>query len=170
MRVAALGLGADCAGQGPAAAARLRFEIAERVEPYEHAALRRLIIPGIIVFEGRLHRLELGEPIAWPHRPAERAIMLGREMARMNLLGDVEVKRPLVVSGSVGADHEPVEDLVGEVLIDDLRHVAGIDRKSTRLNSSHQIISYAVFCLKKKKKTRSNCSRKKKKKNKKKKH
>src|SRR5207244_9477469 len=29
------------------------------------------------------------------------------------------------------------------------------DRKSTRLNSSHQIISYAVFCLKKKKTTRS---------------
>src|SRR5258708_36154860 len=28
------------------------------------------------------------------------------------------------------------------------------DRKSTRLNSSHQIISYAVFCLKKKKKYR----------------
>src|SRR5947208_5825709 len=28
------------------------------------------------------------------------------------------------------------------------------DRKSTRLNSSHQIISYAVFCLKKKKKRR----------------
>src|SRR5258708_26129094 len=27
-----------------------------------------------------------------------------------------------------------------------------VDRKSTRLNSSHQIISYAVFCLKKKKK------------------
>src|SRR5258708_8641991 len=26
-----------------------------------------------------------------------------------------------------------------------------VDRKSTRLNSSHQIISYAVFCLKKKK-------------------
>src|SRR5258708_16792335 len=32
-----------------------------------------------------------------------------------------------------------------------LRSSAG-DRKSTRLNSSHQIISYAVFCLKKKKK------------------
>src|SRR5207244_11344151 len=30
------------------------------------------------------------------------------------------------------------------------------DRKSTRLNSSHQIISYAVFCLKKKKPKRSN--------------
>ena len=36
------------------------------------------------------------------------------------------------------------------------------DRKSTRLNSSHQIISYAVFCLKKKKK---NKHKKKKKKN-----
>src|SRR3989475_8099749 len=30
----------------------------------------------------------------------------------------------------------------------------GIDRKSTRLNSSHSQISYAVFCLKKKKKPR----------------
>src|SRR5258708_16832723 len=28
--------------------------------------------------------------------------------------------------------------------------IEGKDRKSTRLNSSHQIISYAVFCLKKK--------------------
>src|SRR5947208_9428994 len=34
------------------------------------------------------------------------------------------------------------------------------DRKSTRLNSSHQIISYAVFCLKKKK-TQSEPNRKK---------
>src|SRR5438034_6279682 len=30
----------------------------------------------------------------------------------------------------------------------------GRDRKSTRLNSSHTVISYAVFCLKKKKKTK----------------
>src|SRR5438034_8412739 len=33
------------------------------------------------------------------------------------------------------------------------RSLAGRDRKSTRLNSSHTVISYAVFCLKKKKKT-----------------
>src|SRR2546426_8555291 len=31
---------------------------------------------------------------------------------------------------------------------------AGKDRKSTRLNSSHLVISYAVFCLKKKKKNK----------------
>src|SRR2546430_10746419 len=30
-------------------------------------------------------------------------------------------------------------------------HPAALDRKSTRLNSSHSQISYAVFCLKKKK-------------------
>src|SRR5437879_6609446 len=33
------------------------------------------------------------------------------------------------------------------------------DRKSTRLNSSHRCISYAVFCLKKKKKTNQNTHR-----------
>src|SRR2546426_8180609 len=32
-----------------------------------------------------------------------------------------------------------------------------VDRKSTRLNSSHLVISYAVFCLKKKKRERSHC-------------
>src|SRR5580693_9961422 len=42
------------------------------------------------------------------------------------------------------------------------------DRKSTRLNSSHSSISYAVFCLKKKKKTDSHLLHKKKKQNKKK--
>src|SRR5438094_7221216 len=31
-----------------------------------------------------------------------------------------------------------------------------LDRKSTRLNSSHRTISYAVFCLKKKKKNKKN--------------
>src|SRR5690242_20838168 len=39
----------------------------------------------------------------------------------------------------------------------------GADRKSTRLNSSHMSISYAVFCLKKKKKTKKNTTRTKKK-------
>src|SRR2546427_6112962 len=38
-------------------------------------------------------------------------------------------------------------------LPDDLADGGGPDRKSTRLNSSHSQISYAVFCLKKKKKT-----------------
>src|SRR5258708_18311080 len=35
--------------------------------------------------------------------------------------------------------------------LEEAQNTAVRDRKSTRLNSSHQIISYAVFCLKKKK-------------------
>src|SRR5258708_26555555 len=35
--------------------------------------------------------------------------------------------------------------------LENRKDLAVLDRKSTRLNSSHQIISYAVFCLKKKK-------------------
>src|SRR5258708_23279255 len=62
-------------------------------------------------------------------------------------------------------------DLLGEILGGPERrkfqrgvtNYPTIDRKSTRLNSSHQIISYAVFCLKKKntrarKKTRKSIS------------
>src|SRR5438552_14565129 len=47
-----------------------------------------------------------------------------------------------------GSEHEGRQDEVGGA-------ASSGDRKSTRLNSSHQIISYAVFCLKKKKLTSS---------------
>src|SRR2546426_6230627 len=39
-----------------------------------------------------------------------------------------------------------------QVALQRYAHRCFIDRKSTRLNSSHLVISYAVFCLKKKKK------------------
>src|SRR5437879_13822818 len=45
----------------------------------------------------------------------------------------------------------PVRQLTG-VELRLRRGEAELDRKSTRLNSSHRCISYAVFCLKKKKK------------------
>src|SRR2546427_5197081 len=41
-------------------------------------------------------------------------------------------------------------------LVQQLLPILGRDRKSTRLNSSHSQISYAVFCLKKKKKNKIN--------------
>src|SRR3989454_2520953 len=53
-----------------------------------------------------------------------------------------EARTPLIISGPVGT--EP----------DDKYAQFNADRKSTRLNSSHLVISYAVFCLKKKKRHR----------------
>src|SRR5690242_21383940 len=54
----------------------------------------------------------------------------------------------------VGARHQPGRGR------DAGRPVQGADqdRKSTRLNSSHMSISYAVFCLKKKKKDKNSCN------------
>src|SRR5258708_28854885 len=51
-----------------------------------------------------------------------------------------------------GAELEFLAALAHAVFLEELDAVI-LDRKSTRLNSSHQIISYAVFCLKKKKQT-----------------
>src|SRR2546429_4205354 len=50
----------------------------------------------------------------------------------------------LLAAGGAAADYPPPAE--GDFLIRDFR----LDRKSTRLNSSHGYISYAVFCLKKK--------------------
>src|SRR5438552_7264583 len=52
-----------------------------------------------------------------------------------------------VPHGAADHPHVSPEDRVGDRALGDVA-----DRKSTRLNSSHQIISYAVFCLKKKNK------------------
>src|SRR5205085_3309418 len=54
---------------------------------------------------------------------------------------------PWLAYGTPGGDQQ--EQWALHVL---LHHVDRGDRKSTRLNSSHSQISYAVFCLKKKKK------------------
>src|SRR5438477_3369088 len=53
----------------------------------------------------------------------------------------------------LGANQSPVElkESADIILTEAMRAGRIIDRKSTRLNSSHMSISYAVFCLKKKK-------------------
>src|SRR5690606_41840177 len=66
--------------------------------------------------------------------------------------GIVDRRRRPAAGGAAGAHRRALwtgEDVVSDALLD----IAGIrvDRKSTRLNSSHVKISYAVFCLKKKK-------------------
>src|SRR5256885_10867288 len=65
------------------------------------------------------------------------------------LRGDGSVNTPFPGSG-VQLTQAGTIALRGHIYIDPPGH--GEDRKSTRLNSSHLVISYAVFCLKKKKK------------------
>src|SRR3712207_7767661 len=68
----------------------------------------------------------------------------------------------LTADGELGADVGRLVGLHGDVGLGhlaeaaggELQGVAARDRKSTRLNSSHANISYAVFCLKKKKKSK----------------
>src|SRR5258708_19012027 len=63
-------------------------------------------------------------------------------------IGGASVKR-----AATNQDLKPVQrDMLGSIVYGLVGANAAEDRKSTRLNSSHQIISYAVFCLKKKKK------------------
>src|SRR5438309_3892293 len=57
-----------------------------------------------------------------------------------------------VVSASLSRKSLQSPRVRGGVRRDTVRWSAQADRKSTRLNSSHSSISYAVFCLKKKKK------------------
>src|SRR2546427_3916068 len=64
-------------------------------------------------------------------------------------------ERDAVLDGHLVAVERPGEDRA-EVARDPVERgeeTTSGDRKSTRLNSSHSQISYAVFCLKKKKKT-----------------
>src|SRR5690348_12197202 len=66
--------------------------------------------------------------------------------ATLNHATDGMGKTPGVVNGGAGEDFVVVLD--GDIF-KSLNNL-GEDRKSTRLNSSHPSISYAVFCLKKK--------------------
>src|SRR3712207_8007437 len=95
---------------------------------------RSTLFPYTTLFRSRRGAAEAGSPVhvgqAVLQREAVASVRLDRLVARVD------------------------RGLRGGVL----GHVAHLDRKSTRLNSSHANISYAVFCLKKKKILLSTCS------------
>src|SRR5215469_16227286 len=119
-------------------------------------------------------------PVPLPGEPASH-LSLGRDHGSTDGGGDEPVQGLVgidVAAARGGMGVVPADQLAGmqmPLTCDDL-HRAGEDRtatfqrdrKSTRLNSSHVEISYAVFCLKKKKKkSKVQSFQKKKKKNKK---
>src|SRR2546427_4491523 len=84
------------------------------------------VFPGLLVGADRMHRVSHG-------------------------LQGLEGDHGFVVLAVVATDHQ---NLLASHVLAPSEKVRGSeqDRKSTRLNSSHSQISYAVFCLKKKKK------------------
>src|SRR2546422_5609250 len=79
-----------------------------------------------------------------PFEAGDQPILEPRDLLRRPIRGEHDLLVPLEQRV------ERVEELF-------LRHFLA-DRKSTRLNSSHGYISYAVFCLKKKKQTARSCT------------
>src|SRR3712207_8750839 len=79
---------------------------------------------------------------------------LFRSLSRRNLL-TLALALPLTPAGftapAAAQDAAPIRITTTTGMIADLAENIGGDRKSTRLNSSHDNISYAVFCLKKNK-------------------
>src|SRR3989449_3475489 len=88
--------------------------------------------------------------------PALLATPLAAQSVRDRLEGRVPAEAIATIDSLVqvaAQDSLPTEPLVQKALEGGAKHVAAprvVDRKSTRLNSSHGYISYAVFCLKKK--------------------
>src|SRR5256885_3557111 len=89
----------------------------------------------------------------FPYTTLFRSAQLGGlDLARgaaQQLLADLALELVEPVA-DVGAAHAQAHGGAAQVAGFDDVHQQG-DRKSTRLNSSHLVISYAVFCLKKKK-------------------
>src|SRR5437879_1913894 len=141
-----------------------------RREGYVHVELHRdLAQPAVNAHDFAQSRIEI---ILEHHRPRilqekvggvrdSRARQDAQFVARRNVLNDTGNAGDSQIAERIGSMAPVVEDEpvlrvngVQEVAAkshrkpDDAGEVAGGDRKSTRLNSSHRCISYAVFCLK----------------------
>src|SRR2546426_4990568 len=75
----------------------------------------------------------------------------GRRPSSVTFLGDID--------GDLARRDFTVNAIAWDPIAGVLRDPFSGDRKSTRLNSSHLVISYAVFCLKKKKKNNIKCQK-----------
>src|SRR3712207_8539191 len=96
---------------------------------------RSTLFPYTTLFRSALS--ELGQPWLLSYDAAQPII----EMYMDNGIGP---KRVELLYSAANSD-KPVE--MQELIVTNLKRLPSADRKSTRLNSSHANISYAVFCL-----------------------
>src|SRR5688572_31208400 len=97
----------------------------------------------------------LGMGISKAYGMARANRYTGRRGRIVVMTGDGELQEGQIWESLQPVANEKLSDII--VIVDHNKFqsdtaVAAVDRKSTRLNSSHSQISYAVFCLKKKKK------------------
>src|SRR5947207_11158682 len=109
-----------------------------RFRPYVEAVCREI----------REHRLLLEAVGAnWPGH------LRGGGVARETRSEDLAVDTVYIGGGTPSLlDPVHLQNILNAIRASFAADQAGSDRKSTRLNSSHTVISYAVFCLKKKNK------------------
>src|SRR5205085_4336599 len=120
----------------------LAYARAERLQDFDPGNI--LVVggdqgPGRNLGAGLVDHVTHGPLVSLPPVPVAPVLLRDLEALEPGLLALFEAPQLLVL-----ADVQP-----------ELHHhtaIADQDRKSTRLNSSHSQISYAVFCLKKKKK------------------
>src|SRR5436309_15855983 len=92
-----------------------------------------------------------GDPLDLHSFPTRRSSDLRREKESQQLQRSAEFPLPFADAPVLASPKPPTQPLLPSVTVAPPTVVVP-DRKSTRLNSSHVKISYAVFCLKKKKK------------------
>src|SRR5689334_24828323 len=99
--------------------------------------------------------------------PGTGKTLLAKAVANVSNAHFISISGPEIMSKFYGESEARLREIFKEakekapsiIFVDEIDSIApkreevtGEDRKSTRLNSSHSSISYAVFCLKKKKK------------------
>src|SRR5207248_3737007 len=117
--------------------------------PSKRAELHRVIEEAR---QDLLHPTPVEHGFTGPGRPADDSMSVGFRLLHLHdsthQLDQIRVAAVEVEAS--GFDTREIQQLTYED-----RQLTG-DRKSTRLNSSHRTISYAVFCLKKKNKKNNN--------------
>src|SRR5690242_21141342 len=114
-----------------------------------HAPPQEIVVTGLTGFSSQQNLASMiafvmnvsGQPMAlyW----AEGVVFLA-DFVEPEALPDEYVKGKIYASN---VSHAPMAKYSNMIRVGNME----VDRKSTRLNSSHMSISYAVFCLKKKK-------------------